>query len=183
MTAPAGPLAPATVRPARDDDIASITGVYAHHVRHGAASFEETPPGSDEMRRRFMAIRDKGLPYLVAEVGDTLAGFAYAAPYRERSAYRYAVEDSIYLVDGFQRRGIGALLLQEIIEGSAAAGMRLMVAIIGDSANAASIGFHAAHGFRLAGTLPSVGYKFERWIDSVIMICPLGAGDSRPPDW
>ena len=182
MKAPAGPVTRAVVRPARDADIAAITEIYAHHVRHGVASFEETPPDSGEMRRRLVAIRDRGLPYVVAEIDGALAGFAYAATYRDRSAYRYAVEDSIYLADGFRSRGIGALLLQEIIERCTETGKRRMIAIIGDSANAASIGLHARHGFRLAGTLPAVGYKFGRWIDSVIMIRALGDGDSSPPD-
>ena len=176
------PATPAMTRPARDGDIEGITEIYAHHVRHGAASFEETPPDRDEMRRRRAAIREAGLPYLIAEIDGALAGFAYAAPYRDRSAYRYAVEDSIYLSDRFQRLGIGAQLLRELIDRCTETGMRQMIAIIGDSANAASIGLHARHGFRLAGTLPSVGYKFERWIDSVIMIRPLGDGDAKPPD-
>ena len=180
------PVTRATVRPARADDVETITGIYAHHVRHGVASFEETPPESHEMGRRMAAIGDRGLPFLVAEIGGgtggEIAGFAYAAPYRDRSAYRWAVEDSIYLADGFERRGIGTLLLGEIIERCTETGMRQMIAIIGDSANAASIAIHARHGFRLAGTLPSVGFKFGRWIDSVIMARPLGAGDSSPPD-
>ncbi len=181
MKVPAGPVT-AELRPARDGDIEVITEIYAHHVRHGAASFEETPPDRAEMRRRRVAIQHRGLPYLVAERDGEIAGFAYAAPYRDRSAYRYAVEDSIYLADGVQRHGIGALLLQAIIERCTDAGMRQIIAIIGDSANAASIGLHARHGFRLVGTLPAVGYKFGRWIDSVIMIRPIGDGDASPPN-
>ena len=179
MKAPAGQAA---IRPAEDGDFEGITEIYAHHVRHGVASFEETPPGQDEIRCRHVAIRDRGLPYLMAEIDGALAGFAYAAPYRDRSAYRYAVENSIYLSDRFQRRGIGARLLRELIDDCTEAGMRQMIAIIGDSANVASIGLHARHGFRPAGNLPSVGYKFGRWIDSVIMILPLGDGDGSPPD-
>ncbi len=182
MKAPAGQATPATVRPAGDGDLEVITEIYAHHVLNGAASFEEIPPDQDEIRRRQGAIRDRGLPYLIAEVDGALAGFAYAAPFRDRTAYRYAVEDSIYLSDRFQRRGIGALLLREIIDVCTEAGMRQMIAIIGDSANAASISLHARHDFRLAGTLPSVGYKFGRWIDTVIMVRPLGDSDARPPD-
>lgn len=183
---PVDSAAPALVRPARADDVEAITAIYAHHVRHGVASFEETPPESREMGRRWAAIRDRGLPFLVAEIGaeigGEIAGFAYAAPYRERTAYRWAVEDSIYLAAGFERRGIGTLLLGEIIERCTESGMRQLIAIIGDSANAASIAIHARHGFRLAGTLPSVGFKLGRWIDSVIMVRPLGPGDTRPPD-
>ena len=182
MTAETGPTPPARLRPAADGDVAAITEIYAHHVRQGVASFEETPPDEGEMRRRKIAILERSLPYLVAEIDGVVAGFAYAAPYRDRSAYRYAVENSIYVSDRFQRLGIGARLLQEIIDDCTEAGMRQMIAIIGDSANAASIGLHARHGFRMAGTLPSVGYKFGRWIDSVIMIRPLGDGDARAPD-
>lgn len=182
MSGPAGMETRAAVRPATEDDIDAVTRIYAHHVRHGLASFEEVPPEPAEMLRRFRAIREKGLPYVIAEIDGEIAGFAYAAPYRDRSAYRYAVEDSIYLADGYGRRGIGRLLLGEIIERCTAAGRRQMIAIIGDSANAASIGLHAALGFRLAGTLPSVGYKFGRWVDSVIMTLPLGDGDTTPPD-
>ena len=173
---------PATIRPAEDGDIEGITEIYAHHIHHGAGTFEEAPPEQDEMRRRLVAIRDRELPYLIAEIDGGLAGFAYAATYRNRSAYRYAVEDSIFVSDRFQRRGIGARLLREIIDICTEAEMRQMIAIIGDSANAASIGLHARHGFRLAGTLASVGYKFGRWIDIVIMTRPLGDGDLRPPD-
>ncbi len=182
MKAPAGQATPATVRPAEDGDIEAITRIYAHHVRHGVASFEETPPDQDEIRQRQMAIRDREFPYLIAEIDGALAGFAYAAPYRDRSAYRYAVEDSIYLSNRFQHRGIGAQLLREIIDICTEARMRQMIAIIGDSANAASIGLHARHGFRRVGTLPAVGYKFGRWIDSVVMIRPIGDGDASPPD-
>jgi L-amino acid N-acyltransferase YncA len=182
MKAPTVPVAPAKVRPAEDRDVAAITEIYAHHVRHGVASFEETPPDQAEIRRRQVAIRERGLPYLIAEIDGVVAGFAYAAPYRDRSAYRYSVEDSIYLSDRFQRRGIGAQLLRKIIDNCTDAGLRQMIAIIGDSANAASIGLHARHDFRLAGTLPAVGYKFGRWIDSVIMTRPLGDGDARAPD-
>ena len=181
MNVPAEPPGRTRVRPARDSDIAATTEIYAHHVRHGLASFDETPPDPAEMQRRFDAIRDRRLPFLIAEIDGAIAGFAYAAPYRDRSAYRYAVEDSIYLAEGFGRRGVGSLLLREIIDRSTAAGMRQMIAIIGDSANAASIGLHAGLGFRLAGTLPSVGFKFGRWVDSVIMTRALGDGDRGPP--
>jgi len=181
MTPETGLTTPARLRPADDGDVAAITQIYAHHVRHGVASFEETPPDQDEIRRRRTAIVDRRLPYVVAEIDGVIAGFAYAAPYRDRSAYRYAVEDSIYLADQFQRRGIGGRLLQEIIDECTEVDMRQMIAIIGDSANVASIGLHARYGFRMAGTLTSVGYKFGRWIDSVIMTRPLGDGDSGAP--
>ena len=178
-----------TVRAATEDDVVAIHAIYAHHVTHGSGSFELAPPELAEMARRRAEIVGKGMPYLVAvddpESGSGaggVLGFAYAAPYRPRAAYRYTVEDSVYVADGWARRGIGSRLIEDLIARCAALGRRQMVAVIGDSGNAASIGFHARHGFRLAGTLPSVGFKFGRWVDSVVMVRPLGAGDRTPPD-
>jgi phosphinothricin acetyltransferase len=169
------------VRPATAADIPAATLIYAHHVRTGLASFEETPPTAAEMLRRFERVVGLGLPYLVAEVEGGVRGYAYAAPYRERTAYRFTVENSVYIDRDWGRRGLGQALMRELIALSAAAGKRQMIAVIGDSANAASIGLHAALGFRLAGTLPSVGFKFGRWVDSVLMVRPLGDGDATRP--
>lgn len=157
------------VRPALASDLPAVTAIYGEHVRHGSASFEIEPPDLGEITRRHAAIVDAGLPYLVAQIGDDLAGYAYAGPYRPRPAYRFTVEDSVYLAPGMQGRGIGRALLTALIEACRNAGRRQMIAIIGDSANLASIGLHAALGFRHVGTLTDVGFKHGRWLDSVIM--------------
>lgn len=170
------------VRDACDDDIPGITRIYAFHVENGLASFEETPPGTEELTRRLATVRAQGLPYLVAECGGEVRGYAYATCYCDRTAYRYAVENSVYVDHDWSRRGIGHALLCELIVRCTAAGRRQMIAVIGDSGNAASIGLHARHGFRVAGMLPSVGYKFGRWVDSVLMILPLGDGDFTDPE-
>jgi L-amino acid N-acyltransferase YncA len=170
------------IRPACDADLAAIRGIYAHHVLHGLASFEEAPPDLDEIRRRYGEVTALGLPWLVAEEAGEVAGYAYCAPYRTRSAYRYSLEDSVYVGDGRQRRGIGRMLLAELIARCAALGYRQMIAVIGDSANAASIRLHARLGFLRVGTLRSAGWKFGRWVDSVLMQRPLGPGDMTPPD-
>lgn len=180
MTAMRGGPGP-IIRDATLSDLSEITRIYAHHVLHGLASFEEKPPDEAEIWRRFDMVRGKGLPYLVAEVDGVVRGYAYALPYRERSAYRFTVENSVYIDPTMQRRGIARALMGALIEGCTAAGARQMVAVIGDSANAASIGLHARLGFRPAGALPSVGYKFGRWVDSVIMTRPLGEGDRSAP--
>lgn len=159
----------------------AVTAIYGEHVSTGLASFEETPPALAEMMRRRATILALGLPYLVAERGDEIVGFAYAGRYRDRAAYRLTVEDSVY-VDATRRGGgIGRLLLATLIERCTDAGYRQMVAVIGNSANAASIGLHARLGFRMAGVLPSVGFKLGQWVDSVLMSCPLGEGDSTKP--
>jgi len=170
-----------TVRPSRDADIPAITALYAHHVRTGTASFEEIPPGEAEMAERRAAILARGLPYLVAESGGTLAGYAYAGPYRTRSAYRFALENSVYVDAGMARRGVGRALMGPLLEICEAAGYRRMVAVIGGGDNHGSIGLHAACGFRPAGVLPGMGFKFGRWIDSVLMERPLGDGDASLP--
>lgn len=169
------------VREATESDFTDIARIYAHHVRTALATFEEMPPDAGELLRRFESVRGQGLPYFVGVVDGVVRGFAYAMPYRDRSAYRYAVEDSIYVDHEWTRRGIATALLEALIGECTRAGKRLMVAVIGDSANAASIGLHARHGFRLAGTLPSVGFKFRRWVDCVIMVRPLGEGDFTIP--
>ena len=169
------------LRPARAEDLAAIHAIYAHHVLHGLGSFEEEPPSLEELRGRFDEVAARGLPYLVAEFGGAVAGFGYCALYRARSAYRYALEDSVYVRQDVQGRGVGTALLSELIGRCEALGCRQLIAVIGDSGHAASIGLHAAHGFLRVGTLRSVGFKFGRWVDSVIMQRPLGAGDATRP--
>ncbi|SDH23930.1 GNAT family N-acetyltransferase [Roseospirillum parvum] len=150
-------------------DVPAITALYAHHVRTGTATFEEVPPPEAEMARRMAALAEAGLPRLVAEVEGRVVGFAYAGPYRTRSAYRFTVEDSIYLDPGFQRRGLGRALLGQVIERAQGLGLRQMIAAIGDSGNVGSIRLHQQLGFTPTGTLNHVGYKFERWLDVVMM--------------
>jgi len=169
------------LRPAGAADFPAMQAIYAHHVLHGLASFEEEPPATDELRRRHDDVVSRGLPWLVADFGGAVAGYGYCAPYRARSAYRYALEDSVYVRDDMLGKGVGTALLAELIRQCEALGYRQIVAVIGDSANAASINLHAAFGFLRVGTLRSVGYKFERWVDSVLMQRPLGSGDGTPP--
>ncbi|HEX4229394.1 MAG TPA: GNAT family N-acetyltransferase [Bryobacteraceae bacterium] len=157
------------VRPAEIEDFARIAEIYGYHVRHGLSSFEEDPPSEDEMRERWRKIDALHLPYLVALMDGELAGYAYAAPYRPRRAYRFTVEDSVYVDIDFHRQGIGSTLLARLIETTTVLGYRQMIAIIGDSANKPSIALHEAFGFRHVGVLQSVGYKFERWVDTVIL--------------
>jgi len=150
-------------------------------VRHGTASFEIEPPDNAQMRRRYAALRAGGYPYLVAELAGTIAGYAYAGPYRERPAYRWSIEDSVYVAEQSQGRGLGRALLEALIAEAQQGGFRQMIAVIGDSANAASIELHRAAGFRMVGTFDSVGFKFGRWLDTVLMQRPLGHGASTPP--
>jgi len=169
------------IRPVSLDDLAAITAIYAHSVVHGTASFELDPPDLDEMRRRHDALLAGGHPYLVATRGNELLGYAYAGPYRPRPAYRATVEDSIYLSPSAQGRGIGRRLLAELIEAATRAGFRQMVGVIGDSGHQASIRLHEALGFRVVGVFENVGWKHGRWLDSVLMQRPLGAGSDTPP--
>jgi len=159
----------------------AIHEIYAHHVLHGLASFEEVPPALEEMRRRFDDVVSRGLPYLAADFGGVLVGYGYCAPYRSRSAYRYSLEDSVYVRHGSEGRGVGSALLGALIAGCEELGHRSLIAVIGDSANAASINLHASFGFVRVGTLRSAGFKFGRWVDSVLMQRPLGPGDATPP--
>jgi phosphinothricin acetyltransferase len=171
-----------SIRPAGANDLTAITRTYADAVRHGTASFEIDPPDHDEMTRRFKALRDGGFPYLVAETAGAVAGYAYAGPYRARPAYRFTVEDSIYVAADMHRRGIGRMLLDRLIEEAEQRGFRQMIAVIGDSDQPGSIALHAAAGFRIVGTLAAVGFKLDRWLDSVLMQRALGNGaltDSR----
>jgi len=169
------------VRPAVPQDLPAIQAIYANHVLHGLASFEEEAPPLEEMRRRFEEVTGKGLPYLVAEDKGEVLGYGYCALYRSRSAYRYTLEDSVYVKQGHQGRGIGRALLAELIVRCEARNYRQIIAVIGDSANAASIALHAGQGFVRAGNLRSTGYKFGRWVDSVLMQRPLGKGDGTKP--
>jgi len=169
------------IRPSRDEDVGAIQRIYAHHVLHGLASFEIEPPSEDEIARRRRAVIGAGFPYLVAERGGEIVGYAYAGAYRARPAYRYTAENSVYVRHDSARQGIGAGLLAELIPECEAAGLRQLIAVIGDSANLASIELHRRAGFTAIGTIRSVGYKFGRWVDSVLMQRPLGAGDETPP--
>ncbi len=164
-----------------DADVPFVAAIYGHHVRTGLASFEIVPPSAEEMAHRRLEVLKRGLPFLVAELAGTVAGYAYASPYRLRPAYRWTLEDSIYIHPDHTRKGIGRLLLQALIAACEAKGYRQMVAIIGDSGNAPSIGLHLAFGFEHAGTLRSAGFKFGRWVDTVLMQRPLGSGDTAPP--
>ena len=169
------------IRPAVLDDIAAITRIYAHAVRHGTASFEIDPPDQDEMTRRWRALMDGGYPYLVAQLDAGVAGYAYAGAYRARPAYRWTVEDSVYIAPDAQRRGVGRALLEHLLTESEARGFRQMIAVIGDSRNAASIELHRTLGFAMVGNFVSVGFKHGRWLDSVLMQRALGAGDTMAP--
>ena len=160
---------------------AQIQAIYAHWVLHGLASFEEVPPDSLEMGRRRQAIQDLGLPYLVAEENGAVQGFAYAGPYRPRSGYRFTVEDSVYVAPWTHGKGIGRRLLGEVIARAESAGRRQMLAVIGDSGNASSIRLHEALGFRRVGVFQSAGFKFGRWVDTVLMQRALGPGDGVLP--
>ncbi len=171
-----------SIRDATEDDLAAIQAIYAHHVNHGLASFEEVAPNVAEISRRRDVARDNGLPYLVADEDGVVQGFAYASPFRARSAYRYTVEDSVYVGPDAVGAGIGSALLSALIERCTERGFRQMVAVIGDSANQASIRLHAKHGFTQTGLMPAVGFKFGRWVDSVRMQRPLGDGDKSLPE-
>jgi phosphinothricin acetyltransferase len=170
----------AIVRECFAEDIPATTAIYGHAVRYGFASFEIDPPDAAEMTRRFEAVALAGYPYLVAEIGGAVVGYAYAGPYRARPAYRSTVENSVYVRDDFQGRGVGRRLLMALVEATGARGFRQMVAIIGDSGNAASIRLHESVGFEHVGVLRSVGWKSGRWLDTVLMQRPLGPGDSLP---
>ncbi|MBV9521712.1 MAG: N-acetyltransferase [Alphaproteobacteria bacterium] len=170
------------IRDSRAADLSAIEGIYAHHVVHGLASFEEEPPTLAELRRRREAVLGRGLPYLVAEREGSVVGYSYASPYRARAAYRYTIENSVYVAAGLGRRGIGRALLSALLSRCEAGGWRQMVAIIGDSGNAASIELHRSLGFRRVGTLCGVGFKHGRWVDSVLMQKALGAGAAQPPE-
>jgi L-amino acid N-acyltransferase YncA len=170
------------IRPSRDDDVAAITAIYAYHVLHGLASFEEVPPPPEEVARRRAAILDLGLPYLIAERDGRVVGYCYAGPFRPRIGYRHTLEDSIYIDAGEVGRGIGRALLEPVLTRCTELGYRQMVAVIGGRETIASIRLHEALGFAHMGILRSVGFKFGRWVDSVLMQRALGPGDSTVPE-
>jgi L-amino acid N-acyltransferase YncA len=169
------------IRPAASADLPSITEIYEHAVRFGTATFELVPPDLAEMTRRFDALIAGDFPYFVAALAGHVVGYAYAGPYRPRPAYRFTVENSIYLQPAIHGRGIGQKLLQRLIAECESRGHRQMIAVIGDSANAASIGVHTRCGFEMIGTHPNVGFKFGRWLDTVMMQRPLGEGAATLP--
>ncbi|MGY3608671.1 MULTISPECIES: N-acetyltransferase family protein [unclassified Bradyrhizobium] len=169
------------IRPATEADLPSVTAIYEHAVRFGTATFELVPPDLAEMTRRFRALTDGGFPYFIAALDGGVVGYAYAGAYRPRPAYRFTVENSIYLDPSIHRRGVGLQLLQRLISECEARGYRQMIAVIGDSANAGSIGVHLKTGFTLIGTHPSVGLKFGRWLDTVMMQRALGDGATTIP--
>lgn len=170
------------VRAAEAADAEALAAIYGHHVLTGFGTFEEVPPSAQEMDARRRAVADRGLPYLVAEDGGRVLGFAYAAPFRVRAAYRYTVEDSVYVSPEAIGRGVGRTVLGAVIAACEAAGMRQVVAVIGDSENAGSIGLHRSLGFEPAGVGKSFGYKLGRWVDIVWMQKALNGGDSAAPD-
>lgn len=170
------------IRPAAEADLPAITAIYAHAVLYGTATFELIPPDLAETTRRFKALTDAGFPYFVSVLEGNVIGYAYAGPYRPRPAYRFTVENSVYLNPEIHRRGIGTLLLQRLIATCETRGYRQMIAVIGDSANAGSIGAHIKTGFQMIGTHPHVGFKFGRWLDTVMMQRTLGDGEGTLPD-
>lgn len=171
----------ALIRDAGEGDLGAIARIYAHHVKYGLASFEEAPPTREELRLRRAAVLDSGLPFLAAELQGEVVGYAYASPYRTRPAYRYTIEDSLYVEDGLCGLGLGSALLATLIERCERGPWRQMLAVIGDSANAPSIALHRRLGFRPVGTFAAVGYKLGRWVDTVLMQRPLGAGGGSAP--
>lgn len=175
---------PVTVRAAVASDLAAIAAIYAHHVETGLGTFELAAPDGEEMRQRWQVVVERGLPYLVAVLPERhagIAGYAYASPYRARPGYRYTVEDSVYVDSGCMGQGAGRALLVALIAACAPLGYRQMVAVIGGSDNAASIGLHAALGFERVGCLTAVGRKFDRWVDTVLMQRALGPGGATVP--
>jgi len=169
------------IRPSQTRDIAQITAIYAHHVIHGTGTFEVDAPNEQDMAQRRADVLSKGLPYLVAVQDDRVLGYAYCNWFKPRPAYRFSAEDSIYLAPDAAGSGLGKTLLAELCSQAERAGVRKMIAVIGDSANLGSIGVHRSAGFAHVGTLASCGWKFERWLDVVLMDKALGAGDSITP--
>ncbi|MDX2142621.1 MAG: GNAT family N-acetyltransferase [Rhodospirillaceae bacterium] len=170
------------IRPATEEDLPAIQEIYAHYVLTSTSSFEEEAPTVAEMTARWQKLEVQRMPYFVAMVGKRIAGYAYGGPFRERSAYRYTIEDSIYIAPDMMGRGIGNALMSALIDRCIALGYRQMIAVIGDSANAASIALHSRHGFAVIGALRSSGYKFGKWSDAVLMQRALGEGDSTLPE-
>jgi L-amino acid N-acyltransferase YncA len=169
------------IRELTPDDLEAVTRIYARHVLHGTATFEEAAPSVEDMRLRADKIRQFGLPWLVAEDRGALLGYAYADRFRDRSAYRFTVEDSVYIDPAHHRRGAGRALLRDVLARCETLGYRQMIAVIGDSANQASVGVHRAVGFEQLGIYRSVGFKFGRWLDVVLMQKALGEGANTTP--
>ena len=169
------------IRRAVEADMPAITAIYGHHVLHGLGTFEEIPPTEADMAARRAAVQAKALPYLVAEKDGKVLGFAYAAPFRPRSAYRFTAEDSVYVAPDCIGLGVGRALISAVIEACEAIGVRQLTAVIGDAGNAASIGLHASLGFKRTGASQAVGYKHGRWVDIVFMQKALNGGDGAPP--
>jgi L-amino acid N-acyltransferase YncA len=169
------------IRDLTPGDLEPMRAIYAHHVRQGLGTFEETPPEPDDFAGRAAAVQALGLPWLAAEADGRLLGYGYASPFRPRSGYRFTVEDSVYVAPEHAGRGVGRALLAAVIDRCTAAGSRLMYAYIGDSDNAASIGLHRALGFELSGVMRPAGFKHGRWIDVVIMQKHLGDGATSAP--
>jgi phosphinothricin acetyltransferase len=171
----------ALVRESCERDLPVIADIYAHHVTSGLASFEEVPPTVSELQTRRAEILGSHLPYLVAELDGEIAGYAYASGYRARSAYRYTIEDSVYVADGLRGRGVGGTLLAALLERCETGPWRQMLAVIGDSGNTASIALHRRYGFERVGTFTAVGFKLGRWVDTVLMQRALGSGARGAP--
>jgi L-amino acid N-acyltransferase YncA len=169
------------IRASQDGDLPQITAIYAHHVLHGTGTFETEAPSVADMATRRADVLGKGLPYLVAEIDSQVVGFAYCNWFKPRPAYRFSAEDSVYVAHNTHGKGIGRALLAELSARAESAGVRKLIAVIGDSANLGSVGVHRAAGFADVGTLKSCGWKFDRWLDVVLMEKPLGLGDQVPP--
>ena len=169
------------IRPAINADAAAVQAIYGHHVLHGTGTFEEDPPTVAEMESRMGAVLSRGLPYLVAEIDGRVAGFAYAAPFRTRAAYRYTAEDSVYIAPNRMGQGVGRQLVGEVVGVCERLGLHQLLAVIGDSANAGSIGVHRSCGFEMIGTMPGLGFKHGHWRDVVVMQKPLNGGVEVAP--
>ena len=170
-----------TIRPSQPEDMAAITAIYQHHVLHGTGTFEIEPPTLAEMTTRREDVLSKGLPYLVLEDKGKVMGFAYCNWFKPRPAYRFSAEDSIYLAKDTAGKGLGRMLLAELCQAAEKTGIRKLIAVIGDSGNAGSIGVHKSLGFQHVGIVAGCGWKFERWLDIVMMEKALGVGQSQPP--
>lgn len=168
------------IRPSRDEDIAAITAIYAHHVLNGTGTFEIDPPSVADMTSRRADVLAKGLPFIVTEEAGQVIGYAYCTWFKPRPAYRFSAEDSIYLAPGVHGKGIGRALLAELAAQAERVGIRKLIAVIGDSSNAGSVGVHRSLGFEHVGILKSCGWKFDQWLDVVLMEKALGPGDSTP---